>query len=147
MSYCRLPFTPPALGNDHRATIVSIGNLATVHSSMAKDDLALPLARECLARSRRVFGGGHPQTLQNVGDLGQLLFEMGDHAAAAPLLREAVEGLTAVYSAEHPLVCHYQDFLDDLPEASPTEEPTSEADGQQEEETMYECMAKRRRRE
>ena len=54
---------------------------------------------------------------------------------ASPLLREAVQGLTDVYSAEHPNVRHYQSFLNVL------------ADAEEEEETMYQRMAKRRRRE
>jgi hypothetical protein len=98
-------------------------------------DLALPLRRECMERSRRVFGPHHPDTLEHTGDLGQLLFDMDDSAAAAPLLREAVQGLTDVYSAEHPHVRHYQSFLNVL------------SDAEEEEETMYQRMAKRRRRE
>ena len=69
---------------------------------------------------------------------------MGDDAAAAPLLREAVQGLTDVYDAEYSLVHHFQDFLDVLGEGSDSEE---ESESEAEEETMYQRMAKRRRRE
>ena len=72
------------------------------------------------------------------------MIKMGDDAAAAPLLREAVQGLTDVYDAEHPMVRHLQDFLDDLGEGSGSEE---ESEPEAEEETMYQRMAKRRRRE
>ena len=77
--------------------------------------------------------GTDPQTLTSAGNLGQLLFELGDKTAAAPLLREAVEGLTAVYSADHSLVRHYQEVLNVLSGA------------EEEEETTYQRMAKRRR--
>ena len=79
--------------------------------------------------------------------LGVLLFEMGDKTPAAPLLREAVEGLTAVYSADHSLVRHYQQVLDRLGQESDSEEASGSEAEEPQEETMYQRMAKRRRRE
>ena len=103
----------PHAGSDHIGTIISTGNLGSVHSTMGNHDLVLPLRKECLETSRRVFGSQHPTTLRAAGNCGMLLFNMGDDAAAAPLLREAVQGLTAVYmyGAEHQLVQPFQETL------------------------------------
>lgn len=81
---------------------------------MGNRNLALPLGKERLERSRRVLGSQHPDTHKPAGDQGVLAFIICDDAAATPLLREAVLGLTAVYGTGHHHMRHYQQVLDGM---------------------------------
>jgi hypothetical protein len=58
-------------------------------------DLALPLRREALERSTRVFGRQHRRTLKARAALGVLLSEMGETAEAGPMLADALAGLVS----------------------------------------------------
>ena len=80
------------LGNLHRSTLTSVGNLGTL--LQRKGDLAAaePLLHEALEGERETLGSQHPSTLSSTGGLGMLLRAKGDLAGAETLLREALAG-------------------------------------------------------
>ena len=90
----------------------------------------------------------NPHALRNRWSLLGLLQYMSVHHERQK--SEGVQGLTDIYSAEHALVRRCQEGLDYLAEDSQSgseSESESESEQEPEEETMYQRMAKRRRRE
>ena len=78
-----------ALGEEHRNTAVSHGDLGTV--LMRKDDFraAEPHLREALAINRKVLGD-HANTAGAMSNLAQALTNKGDFAEAEALYRESI---------------------------------------------------------
>jgi tetratricopeptide (TPR) repeat protein len=138
------------LGDAHPDTLSSICNIAALHSDMGNHDLALPLYEEAVAGSRRVLGNAHPETLIFIGNMAVLRNDMGEHAAAAALMREALAGRRRVLGEDHPstqAAIAMMDMIEEYVAADlvglAAEEGKQE---QEEEETMYQRLAKRRRR-
>src|SRR5690606_20599128 len=77
------------LGEEHRNTAVSYGDLGIV--LMRKDDFAgaEPLLREALEINRRVLGD-HANVAGAMSNLAQVLANKGDHAAAEALFRDSI---------------------------------------------------------
>ena len=90
------------LGNLHRSTLTSVGNLGTL--LQRKGDLAAaePLLHEALEGERETLGSQHPSTLRSIHNLGLLLKVKGDLAAAQPLYREALEVKHETLGNRHP---------------------------------------------
>ena len=109
---------------------------------MGRHDLALPLYRDALRRSRRVLGNRHPGTLVIMADLGESLCRGTDRGAGIALLEEAVAGDIAVLGAEHPQT---RSARADLTLAE-NEESEEQQEQQQEDETVADRIRKRRRR-
>jgi hypothetical protein len=90
------------LEGDNVSTLTMMTNLAELHCRMNRQDLALPLLRDTLQRSRRVLGNHHGITLLAMQMMGQSLHVAGDTAAGSALLEEAVACKTASLGADHP---------------------------------------------
>jgi tetratricopeptide (TPR) repeat protein len=92
-------------GDDHRDTLISIGNLANLHGNMGNHDLALPLHTEALAGSRRLLGDAHPHTLASISNLATVhahsCSHMGNLDLALLLCEEAVVGYRQVLGTAH----------------------------------------------
>jgi hypothetical protein len=134
-----------------------MGNLAALHNKMGRNDLALPLFRDTLQRSRRVLGNRHPFTLGTMARLGKsLMLCGGERAEGIALLEEAVVGRTAVLGADHPNTRASQQALnwaktkESEQRGESEEDERSNADEEEEEEEEEETIAdricKRRRR-
>jgi tetratricopeptide (TPR) repeat protein len=139
------------LGDEDPYTLSSISNLATLHSRMGNHDLALPLYEEALAASRRVLGNAHQQTLTFIGNMAVLRNDMGEYVAAAMLMREALAGQRQVLGEDHPLTQSSLDAMDRIgknlaAEVAVVAAEEGEEEEQEEHETMYQRLAKRRRR-
>jgi len=111
-----------------------MGNLAHLHSEMGRHDLALPLFRDALQRSRRVLGNRHPDTLVVVAKMGKSLCGGNDTVAGIALLEEAAAGRIALLGADHPDTRDCQEFLDSVKQE------------QEEDETIADRIRKKRRR-
>jgi hypothetical protein len=53
------------LGDDHPNTLSSLANLAFAWKSSGRDEDALNLLRDFLAKQKRIQGTNHPETLAN----------------------------------------------------------------------------------
>ncbi|MBT8421370.1 MAG: tetratricopeptide repeat protein [Gammaproteobacteria bacterium] len=80
-----------ALGNEHPNTLVSINNLASLHSLQGRFDAAEPLLKRALKTSKKVLGEEHPNTLTSINALAFLYEARGRHDAAEPLLARILE--------------------------------------------------------
>ncbi len=95
------------LGDEHRNTLASIGNLGQLLQAQGRLAEAEPYVREALETSRRVLGNEDPDTLAAINNMGILLQGQGLHAQgklaeAEPYLREALDQRRRVLSDEHP---------------------------------------------
>ncbi len=90
------------LGDDHPATLTSIGNMGVLLVSMGKNEEALPFLREALESRRRVLGDDHRSTLSSINNMGHLLQAMGKLKEAEPYYRENLEGSRRVLGDNHP---------------------------------------------
>jgi hypothetical protein len=123
-----------------------MGNLAMLHNDMGRHDLALPLYRDALQRSRRVLGNRHPNTLHAMQNMGYSLCCGGDTAAGIELLEEAVAGSTAVLGADHPRTRLARDMIMMMMDRAKQREQREQQQKEDEEETMVDRIGKRRRR-
>jgi tetratricopeptide (TPR) repeat protein len=79
-----------AKGDQHRDTLASCNNLATLHFHRKDYGAALPLAEEALAGTARNEGPEHVDTLICMSELSQLHRALGNHDAALPLTLECL---------------------------------------------------------
>ena len=92
--------------------MVSMSNLAGLHDTMGRLDLALPLFHDALQRTRRILGNRNPLTLTTMHWMALALCNSNDTAAGIALLEEAVAGRIAVLGADHPSTRKSQGLLD-----------------------------------
>ena len=90
------------LGNLHRSTLTSVGNLGTL--LQRKGDLAAaePLLHEALEGERETRGNRHPTTLIFIHNLGAVLVAKGKYEEAEPLCREVLEVWRETLGNRHP---------------------------------------------
>mmetsp|Transcript_34031 Transcript_34031/g.56353 ORF Transcript_34031/g.56353 Transcript_34031/m.56353 type:complete len:232 (+) Transcript_34031:152-847(+) len=88
------------LGDDDRATLDSIANLAMQHTEMGNFDAALPLSEEAVVAMRRALGDEDEHTLVSVAALGALHSSMGNFTEARAFLEEALEARRRILGDE-----------------------------------------------
>ena len=93
-----------ALGAEHRLTLASVNDLATLLHEQGRFDDAEALYRDVLAAARRLFGDDDPLTLTTVNNLADLLRQRGRLGESEALFREAVERRRRRDGEDHPLV-------------------------------------------
>jgi hypothetical protein len=132
-------------------------NLADLHDDLGRRDLALPLFRDVLQRSRRILGNRHPSTLDTMAKMGQSLYRGGDTAASIELLEEAAAGSTTIRGVDHPGTRHALQWVafvkrshkrqeQDREQEQEHEGQEEEEEEEQEVETIADRIRKRRRR-
>ena len=79
------------LGDNHSASVRSIGKLGGLYEKQGRYDLAEPLLREVLVTRRQTLGDQDPLTYAAMHNLGLVLHGRGKLAEAEPLLRASLE--------------------------------------------------------
>jgi tetratricopeptide (TPR) repeat protein len=133
-------------GDEDSRTLTVINNLAVVYSRMSTHGLALSLYEEALAGRRRVLGNAHPHTLSTINSMALSRYCMGEHAAAAALMREALVGRWRVLGEDHPRTQASVASMSMIEKKLLSEAVAAAEEGEEEEETMYQRLAKRHRR-
>ncbi|MFD2234950.1 CHAT domain-containing tetratricopeptide repeat protein, partial [Phaeospirillum tilakii] len=90
------------LGPDHRATLISLGDLAAAERAAGNVAGADGLYREAIARSGAVLGPGHPDTLALYPPLAALLREQLRLGEAAALLEQGAAAAAQALGPTHP---------------------------------------------
>jgi tetratricopeptide (TPR) repeat protein len=90
------------LGQDHRATLTSMLELA--HALWAQGDFAgaRSLEEHVLAVRKRLLGPEHPATLTSMNNLAGTLRDQGDFAGARALQEQVLAARTRLLGQEHP---------------------------------------------
>lgn len=90
------------LGDEHRETLMSMNDLATVCSAQGRYDAAAELLEETVQLQRRALGPEHAHTLITTANLAGLRQRQGRLDEAAALFAEVLEPQRRVLGAEHP---------------------------------------------
>ena len=90
------------LGEDHRATLTSMCDLATMYKVQGRYDEAEPLYVDSLEGRRRGLGDDHPSALIGMFNLATLYYDQADFDQAEPLLLESLAGCQRVFGEDHP---------------------------------------------
>ena len=126
------------LGNIDVHTISSMAQLATILDKQDDEELqndeALQLYEDCLRSTRQLMGSEHPDTYEKASWVGEARCRLGDYARGLPLLRAAANGWCRTHGDNH---CVTKEAKLSL---AVYEEMAAE-----QEETMYDRLAKRRR--
>ena len=85
-----LPVMEKALGQEHPATVTTLGNLCDASIRMSAYLDAKPLCMRALALREKVLGPSHPDVARSLSDLGLLYANEGDLGRAESLLRRAL---------------------------------------------------------
>ena len=102
------------LGDRHRSTLISIGNMGQLLQAMGKLEEAMPLYEEALQGKRETLGDRHPSTLTSISNMGDLLKNMGKLEEARPLLEEVVQVGKETLGDRHPHTLIFTQHLDQL---------------------------------
>lgn len=89
------------LGDDHKATLVSMDSLALQYRRMGRVTEAEELYRESLMRRLRAFGDENKLTLGTMGRLAALLQYKGELDEAESLLNKALVGSEHTFGLDH----------------------------------------------
>jgi tetratricopeptide (TPR) repeat protein/predicted Ser/Thr protein kinase len=92
------------LGPEHRMTLASTNDLATILHEQGKFDETESLYRQVLADARRRFGDDDELTLTTVNNLADLLRQRGRLNESEALFREAVERRRRLHDEDHLLL-------------------------------------------
>jgi len=90
------------LGADHRDTLGSAKQLASVLRQLGELAEARALFEDILARRRRLLGDDHPLTLAAVSSLGNLLKDLGELAQARALYEDTLARYQRLVAADSP---------------------------------------------
>jgi serine/threonine-protein kinase len=90
------------LGQEHPATLASLGDLASLYWYQRRLDEVEALDRRNLAICRRVLGAEHPDTLRALNGLATTLYSRGRYDQAAELFAEALPGSERLLGPDHP---------------------------------------------
>jgi Tetratricopeptide repeat len=110
------------LGDDHRNTLISMGNLASTHRALGDLDDARKLDEQTLAARRRVLGEHHPDTVvsmnnlattrhRSMHNLARTRWALGDLRDARDLFEQALAGRQRVLGDDHPATLDSMDSL------------------------------------
>jgi tetratricopeptide (TPR) repeat protein len=102
-SACRAQARDPALGIDHRETLISRGNLATALLRLGRLDEAEAEQRAVLHVRVRVLGADDPATLTSRSNLATVLRLLGRLEEAEVEQRAVLQAFTRVLGADHRL--------------------------------------------
>jgi eukaryotic-like serine/threonine-protein kinase len=89
------------LGDDNKATLSSLNNLATILQDQGKLAESEVVAREVLERKRRVLGEEHEDTIVAIGNMGTTLYFQGKLDEAAVYYIESLEKARRALGERH----------------------------------------------
>ena len=89
------------LGDEHPATLVSMGNYASTLANQGDLDAARELQVRVLEVSQRVLGDEDPSTLTAMSNLASTLSAQGEYAGARQLEERLLDMRTRLLGAEH----------------------------------------------
>jgi len=89
------------LGRQHRSTLTSVNNLATLYKALGRYQEAEPLYSRALEGRERVLGRNARDTLESVDDTGELYLDQGRYDDAERLFKRALEGRGRTLGKEH----------------------------------------------
>ncbi|KAH8804040.1 hypothetical protein DL96DRAFT_749023 [Flagelloscypha sp. PMI_526] len=89
-------------GSEHPDTLLSLSNLASTYSSLARHADALALREVVMELRLRILGLGHPDTLWSMHNLAITYFDLARHADALNLQEEVLELRRQILGLEHP---------------------------------------------
>jgi hypothetical protein len=90
------------LGEEHPATLTSMGNLAPTLRNQGDLPGARRLEERVLEIRKRVLGEEHPDTLTSISNLAGTLWNQGDLPGARRLQEAVLETMKRVLGKEHP---------------------------------------------
>lgn len=90
------------LGENHRDTAISLGNVGSVVREMGNTSIALDYQQRALAILAGTFGKTDPQTAMAFNGIGVTLHKMGKHQSALEHHKSALEMQLEVFGEGHP---------------------------------------------
>jgi tetratricopeptide (TPR) repeat protein len=83
------------LGKEHRSTLTSVNNLASLYKAMGRYSEAEALYQRVLEGRERVLGRNARGTLESLDDAAELYLDQGRYDDAERLFKRALEGARA----------------------------------------------------
>ena len=90
------------LGQEHRDTLQSMTELATLYSTAGRHEEAAHLGCQVMDTKKKVLGVEHRETLQSMGDMAELLKRQGQLKDAEEMYQRALLGFEKSLGSDHP---------------------------------------------